>query len=393
MIDVKQTNRIIESLREPRRLVVAVAIGAALITNVLIGVAWAWQADAARSDHIQALGQASAAQLATLSVEPLISIDSMRLGVLATRLASLPTVRLAAVHTLDDRIVALAGSEAPGGGHVFKAAIEFEGETAGYARVVLDDAAISGGLSFSPVVALMALLSTAACGLLAHLLPRTAIWMPAVRTAPEPPVAVNQETFLLVVNLFNMNRIPGPERLDALRECRQRLDQVARPVAGRIIELPGTGWLVVFNVNPRDADHAFGVVLHSLLAAEVLDEFNEDCHASDRLELIFRFGLHDIVGAASDAQLRRSEELADAVVLSAVAPNGCIAASESVFERVLRPERLIADELTNPVLSSLSTTRSDGCVVISTTADTSRPVLDRALHAYHQTTTSSVSTF
>ncbi len=394
MIDLTRTKTTLSDLlREPRRFAVVIAAGAAVITNLLIGVAWAWQADVARSEHIQALGQASAAQLATLSVEPLIAVDAIRLGVLTTRLASLPTIRLAAIHTLDDRVVALAGSETRDGGHEFKAPIEFENDTAGYARIVLDDDAISGGLSLGPVVALMAVVSIMACAFLGHLLAVTYANTGTEQSVESEAPKTVRRTYLLVVNLFNLNRVPIAERASILARCRERLDRLASRAHARVMELPGTGWLVVFETDVAAADRAFRVVLHALLGAEVLDELNADNHTGARLELVFRFGLHDMEAPGSDTELKRSDELADAVVLSAVAPDGCVAVSESTFERVLRPERLIADELTNPVLSSLATTRTDACVVISTTADTYRHALDRELHEFHEATTSSPSTF
>jgi uncharacterized membrane protein affecting hemolysin expression len=394
MIDVKPTiHRMREFLRDPRAFAVAMAGGAAVVTNLLIGIAWAWQADVARTEHIDAFGTTTAAQLATLSVEPLISLDAIRLGVLTTRLSGLPAVRLAAVHTLDDRVVALAGDESLAQAHVFTAPIEFEDETAGYARIVIDDQAITGGLSFGPVVALMALVTIALCAVLAYVL-QGSMFPIGLNDDPaeESPAAATQRTFLLVVNLFNLNRVAGPDRPALLHACRSRLENIARLGGARVMELPGTGWLLVFTAS-ADPDHAFRVVLHALLAAEVLDEINEADDATGRLELIFRFGLHDLVPPETDPELRRSDELADAIVLSAVAPDGCVAASESAFERILRPERLIADELVNPVLSSLATARTDACVVISTTADTYRHALDRALEAFHQSPSESPSTF
>src|SRR5262249_34901159 len=95
--------------------------------------------------------------------------------------------------------------------------------------------------------------------------------------------------------------------------------------------------------------------------------------------------------------IRKSDALQDALVLSAVAPDGSVAASAEAFERLLRPERLIVDELSNAVLQSLSTERRDGCVIVSTIADTYRPGLDRFLDALPRDqpagTTSRPSTF
>ena len=109
----------------------------------------------------------------------------------------------------------------------------------------------------------------------------------------------------------------------------------------QLLDLPGTGWLVTFEADMAESDYAFGVVLKALAAAELLDELNEGDHLPPGLELIFRFGLHDIDRPEHLLDLRHSDAAADGIVLSAVAPDGCIATSESTFERVLRPERLV----------------------------------------------------
>jgi uncharacterized membrane protein affecting hemolysin expression len=148
-MDVKPTGETIaRALREPRGYAVAIAAFASLATSLLIGLAIAWQNARARETQVEQFGRATVKQLASLSVEPLIALDKIHLGVLVTRLADLDAVRLAAVLTLDDRVVATAGTESLEGAHEFTEPIGIEGEIAGYARVVVEDDAI--GRSFSP---------------------------------------------------------------------------------------------------------------------------------------------------------------------------------------------------------------------------------------------------
>ena len=62
--------------------------------------------------------------------------------------------------------------------------------------------------------------------------------------------------------------------------------------------------------------------------------------------------------------------------LSAVAPEGSIAASHEAFERLSRPERFIVEEQTNPILHTLATASHDSCVIVSAVADAYGAALD-----------------
>ena len=64
-------------------------------------------------------------------------------------------------------------------------------------------------------------------------------------------------------------------------------------------------------------------------------------------------------------------------MLSAVAPEGSIAASHDAFERLSRPERFIVEEQSNPILRTLTTTSHDSCVIVSAVADAYGASLDR----------------
>jgi hypothetical protein len=89
------------------------------------------------------------------------------------------------------------------------------------------------------------------------------------------------------------------------------------------------------------------------------------------------------------------DAIADTVVLSAVAPEGSIAASRDAFERLSRPERFIVDEQTNPILRTLSTAAHDSCVIVSAVADAYGAALDHQaeLLRAQEDSTSTPSTF
>jgi hypothetical protein len=90
----------------------------------------------------------------------------------------------------------------------------------------------------------------------------------------------------------------------------------------------------------------------------------------------FRFGVHLTTRTDDTPTDVNSDAVQDTVVLSAVAPEGSIAASHDAFERLPRPERFIVEEQTNPILRTLATTAHDSCVIVSAVADAYGAALD-----------------
>lgn len=386
------------ALADPRAFAITVAVAASLLTSLLIGVAWAWQNGSAREARIEDFGGATARQLATLAVEPLLANDRIRLGALVTQLADMPTVRTASVYTLDDVVVAMAGDETSAGTHAFVETIAFEGEVAGYARIAVEDAAVGASLTPGVAVWLMVALAAAGAGLAAHF--AYAARFDEEDMAPEgldegDVDADARVAFLTIVNFFNQNRLPADRRSAILREARARLEHLARVTSSRLVDLPGTGWTLCTTADARDADFAFPAFCAALAAAELLDEMNADPDRLPGIELSFRFALLVAKsGFDSVDALRQSDTLQDALVLSATAPNGCVVASGDAFERLTRPERFVVEELSNTLLGELTSQRRGGGVVVSTIAESYRGALDRLLAGAGQPeTTSSPSTF
>jgi hypothetical protein len=181
------------------------------------------------------------------------------------------------------------------------------------------------------------------------------------------------------VNLFNLIALPGAERAAVLADVKRRSALVARPHAAASVELPNTGILLTFvdAVPEADPDQCFKVVCAALLLAEMLDELNESRHAAARPELKFRFGIHVAARPTDAPDEPNADAIHDTLILSAVAPEGSIAASREAFERLPRPERFVAEVIGNPILKTLTTSAHDRCVIVSAAADAYGAALDR----------------
>ena len=361
------------------------AVSVSLLTALLIGGSWYRSVEDARGARMAQFGNAAAAQLAALAIEPLITLDRIRLGVLATRMSELPELASVTIVTVDDRIVANAGPRTAND-IVFTHAVEFEGAVAGYVQVAIAPDAFSESGFAATYLLLSALIGT--------LLAAAAGYLLGLRLDVEPetePVADDQEAitppihvaattdWLLTVNLFNLIALPSAERATVLADVKRRAALVARPHAAALIELPNTGILLTFvdGVPEPDPEQCFKVICAALLLAEMLDELNEARHAAARPELKFRFGIHVTARPTDIPGQPNTDAIQDTLVLSAVAPEGSIAASREAFERLPRPERFVAEDLGNPILKTLSTSAHDRCVIVSAAADAYGAALDR----------------
>ena len=126
-----------DALTRRRWQATLLALCASLLTALLLGVSWYRSVEDARSARVAQFGNAAAAQLAALSIEPLITFDRIRLGVLATRMSELPEIESVTIVTVDDRIVANAGTRPLADTPLFTHDIEFEGVVAGSVQIAI----------------------------------------------------------------------------------------------------------------------------------------------------------------------------------------------------------------------------------------------------------------
>ncbi len=382
-----------DALTQLRWQATAAALLVSLLTALLIGVAWYRSAEDARSARMAQLGNAAAAQLAALAIEPLITLDRIRLGVLTTRMSELPEIESIAIVTVDDRIVANAGTRPGADTPLFTHAIEFEGAVAGYVQVAIArDAFSASGIATAYlllpalIAALLACVSGYLLGLRLEATPGPDAADPLETAAPETT------EWLLAVNLLNLMTLPGPERATVLTDVRRRAILVARQHHAVASDLANIGILLTF--ADADPDQCFKVLCSALVLAETLDDLNEARHVAARPELKIRFGAH-VTTRSSGAPLdTTSDAVADTIVLSAVAPEGSIAASRDAFERLSRPERFVVEALSNPILRTLSTAGHDSCLIVSAVADAYGASLDHqtALLRAQEDSTSTPST-
>ena len=386
-----------DALARRRWQATTLALAASLLTTALLGASWYRSAEAARSARMAQFGSAAAAQLAMLSIEPLITLDRIRLGVLATRMSELPELESVTIVTVDDRIVANAGSRPLADTQLYTHPVEFEGSVAGYVQIAVAPTAFSAGGFAAPYLLLPALVSAllaAVAGYLLGLRIETTFEADPVADDGEADAAAPAPTaqWLLAVNLLNLMALPTAERAAVLADVRRRATLVARQHSALARDLANVGVLLTFD---DDSDQCFKVLCAALLLADSLENLNESRHLAARPELKFRFGAH-VVARTGDATDADPDAVQDTVVLSAVAPEGTIAASREAFGRLQRPERFIAEEQSNPILRTLSTASHDGCVIVSAVADAYGAALDQRaewLRAQEADSTSTPSTF
>ena len=386
-----------DALTRRRWQATTLALGASLLTALLLGVSWYRSVEDARSTRMAQFGNAAAAQLAALAIEPLITLDRIRLGVLATRMGELPELQSVTIVTVDDRIVANAGTRPLADTPLFTHPIEFEGAVAGYVQIAISPDAFSASGFAAAYLLLPALIAALMSAVAGYLLGLRLDAVPDIDAPPDVDDAADEASndvteWLLAVNLLNLMALPSKERAAVLADVRRRASMVARQHAATTGDLANTGILLTFG---NDEDQCFKVLCAALLLADGLENLNEARHLAARPELKFRFGVHVFTRSREAPTDANFDAIQDTVVLSAVAPEGSIAASREAFERLSRPERFIVDEQSNPILATLSTAAHDSCVIVSAVADAYGAALDHQaeLLRAQEDSTSTPSTF
>lgn len=362
--------------------------------------------DADQRRHMDSFGRAIAAQLATLSAEPMIGGDRISLSVLATRMSEPPEVAAVSIYTVDDRALAINGT-APARAPHFTHPIVFEDTVAGYARVTLSPGAFRTGPR-GAVLILWLLACGVASGLAGYLaarpwklpqMPRPRALLPGAGhrvLEADPPEA--RPGYVLVINWFNQVSFAPADRARIIDLCLSRAEQVGSFYGAKGTELPGTGLLLAFNGAAQQSlrgERCFQVLCAALLIVEVLNAVNERQFMEGRPDLQFRFGLHeDPTGSPLD-ELPETEYATDTILLSAVAGNDTIAVSREVFDQLDQPERFASVAQEHAILGSLTTATAGRCAIVTELEDSYRTLLDQQAERLidQPDSTSSPSTF
>ena len=331
---------------------------AALVVAASLGRAVA-DRGGARMDQFGGTLAETTAQLALPSV---LQQDRIALGNLVNRVVAFDEVIGCSVYTVDGRTLAFAGTEAnaPGVRH-YTAPIAVEDTLAGYARVVLErdrfmPAPADLVVAAWPVVPAAFLVAGAVV-----LLRRR-----AVQEEPRAGIASDaaQARFVLVANLFNHGSLRDMRKKTVLAQALEHALGVAEAHGGRARPLPGARILIGFEDRP-DADRAFEVIAAAVAFGQSLETPSSGGYAAPPPS--FRFGLH-LGEDAEGAGAAESAHVSDAVLLSALAPDGRLAISQDVFERIERPERLEIDEASDLSQAALTGTTLGRCRIVNAVA-------------------------
>ncbi|MDE0053902.1 MAG: hypothetical protein OXP28_02600 [Gammaproteobacteria bacterium] len=325
----------------------------------------------ARMDHF---GEVLGTLAAELAAGPMLRPNPVAFSNLGHTMMAFDEVVGFSVYDVDDRVMVFMGRDAHEAGTVHHtSAVTADEAVVGYARVVLDRE------RFRPTVTELVsaaapfwLLVLAGTLLLVTVGPRVA------RTADSRPGTVApsevQAAFVLVINLFDRKNVEREQKGAVLGLVLERADQVANIYGGKADPYLGTGVLVVFDDN-GGSDRCFEVICAALLTARVLGLTSFRRVGGPRPT--FRFGLHRCGEPGSDGTIEASEEVREALLLSALAADGKLAVSEEVFARVDGPEKLEADMGARGAMEALSGTSLGGYRLVHSAVGSYGSVIER----------------
>ncbi len=310
---------------------------------------------------------------AELAVEPMLRPNSVAFSNLGHRMTAFDEVVGFSLYAVDDRVLVFAGRDASDPGTVhYTHAVTADDTVVGYARVVLDRERFRPSLaeliSVSAPFWLIALAATVALIMLGRRMARTANGRTAPRGRGEARAG-----FVLVINLFDQN-VRREEKGAVLGLALERADHVANIYGGNVEPLQSTGILVVFD-DMGSSDRCFEVLCAALLTAKVIELTNFRRAASSRPT--FRYGLHRCSEPGADVIVDGSEEVREALLLSALAPDRKLAVSEEVFARLDRPDKLAADMAPRRAMDALAGTSLSGYRLVHSALGSYGTVIER----------------
>ncbi|MCH8140703.1 MAG: hypothetical protein IH908_03800 [Proteobacteria bacterium] len=332
------------------------AAAAAVMTA--LGLVAIWTLTDEREARLEQFGSSVAKSLAYLSVEPLMKQDRIHLGVLTNRVAEIAEVVGVAIYTVDDKVLALSGTPANG---VNYTEMVTSGDTiVGYVKLSVDRLAFERGDTSSrslrySLSALVVFLTPLFILVLSNVNDSRKLARRCVIPTQSPAdQAETQPRYLLAINLYNQLSMTPAERELELAYGLTMAEQVANLYQGHAVYLPGTGVLVGFEHN-EGHDRAFQVMCAAFVLLHLLDE--------DAVRGIYMLAVHALL-LPSDKKLEVSApEVADTVLLSALAKYKTVAVSDRFYVRILRRERLLSQRLDNPLLAELTTAQA--CYLIT----------------------------
>ena len=312
------------------------------------------------------LGNTLAETTAYVGLPGVLQQDRIALGNLASRVTAFDEVVGCSLYTLDGRNLAVAGHDSTDANtRHYTAPITAEDTLAGYARVVLDRRRFRVGrgelLAAAWPIVPAALAVAAAIILVRRPKPRIDSTHGASPDRPDGPDAPDTK-FVLVANLFNQGSLRPTRQQAVLAHALEQATESAKAHGGRAWALPGARVLIAFDDRPADG-RAFKIVRAALALGAALVA-KPPAGEEDPTPPSFRFGLHLCEGWANEAGARESAHVSDAALLSALAPDGRLAISQDVFERLEHPEALQVAAAPELSQAALTGTTLGKCLIV-----------------------------
>lgn len=365
--------------------VVWAAVGGFLVASAVIFVLVDHVLERNAAVRMDRFGDALGTLAAELAVEPMLRPNPVAFSNLGHRMTAFEEVVGFSLYTVDDRVLVFSGRDARDPGTVHHThPVASDDTVIAYTRIVLDRdrfrPSVAELFAVSVPFWLLALAATlglvAVCRRVAH----------ASSARKEHVESVEGgAAFLLVINLFDQGKMPREEQGAVVGLALERADQLANIYGGKAEPLPGTGILMVLD-DTGSGDRCFEVLCAALLTAKVIELTNFRRAASSKPT--FRFGLHRCDETGPSVTVEESEEAREALLLSALAPDGKLAVSEEVFARIDRPDKLAADA---SVRQALSGTNLSGYRLVHAALGSQGDVIERQAQLFARRRRSSTS--
>ena len=318
-----------------------------------LGLILLWSMSRDEEAHIDQFGSAIVGALASQAVEPLVGRDLIHLGVLINRVTALPAVTGASIHGMDNEPLALSGDLR--GGRVFAEQVVGGGKSLGVLRIHVDESRFDEGLPVAFLLAGLIWVTMVPLVVLgASQISLGALDFRPVRdsrtdtedtiaTLPEP---APESWYLIAVNLFNQLSLTPDQCARELGFARMTAERVAALHHGEVLDLPGTGLLLTFGDSHSD-DRPF----HVLCAAFALSRLLAGAESFGR----YRLGVHALTLDPEEMLSVSSDPVKDAAILSALARDNTIVASNAIVDCVPYQQRVVLEPMNHPLLEELET--------------------------------------
>ena len=325
--------------------------------------AWWFVDSQRRALAIVRFGETAAQELAYLAAEPLSRDDRIGLSLAANRMLQRPEISRIAVYTVDDQPFVVIGETALPDAPAHIEQITIDNAVLGDVSVTLD--ASRFGL---PVWRLLAdswlfwlaglALTVVCCGVADRRRVRPAGENEDDSPSPQPHADHEDETYILVANLFQRPGVDDEQRRSALRRGAVVAERVAQLYEGEAVVLPDAGLLLTFR-HTDSSQRGFEAVCAGLLLQRLCQGVGDAVDASVDL---FRYGLDLASGAANkEAMAGRGEDVAakrlvvsDVTSLSSLAPDGQLLIGADAYASVEQPGRLFLKEIGGAAALALS---------------------------------------